>query len=379
MIAGAIIAAADPNHLGVVWYLPFAGVGALLVIRRPRTSIGWVLLGLAWAHAIVTIHVPATLDQFADGRFAVPEDLFVVVHNLSIGALFYLYLVLFTVFPSGGFAAGRWGRLARVVVAVGFVMVAAGGVMPMINTEVVGYPTSVAVRNPIAFLPQLPIWGLLTPDTAGMPVMLLALPAALSLIVRMRRSTGVERQQLHWIAASIGFVVLAVVAGFAISYVVPESVASGIAWRPAIVAFPTVPVAIGIAVLRYRLFEIDRIVSRTVAWALVTSALVAVFAGCVVGLQALLADVTNGETVAVAGATVVAAAAFQPIRRHLQTMVDHRFNRARYDAGRTTTAFGEQLRDQFDLASIRTDVATVVDVAFRPTGVGVWIRARTGR
>ena len=141
---------------------------------------------------------------------------------------------------------------------------------------------------------------------------------------------------------------------------------------PAIVAFPTVPVAIGIAVLRYRLFEIDRIVSRTVAWALVTSALVAVFGGCVLGLQALLADVTNGETVAVAGATIVAAAAFQPIRRHLQTMVDHRFNRARYDAGRTATAFGEQLRDQFDLASIRTDVAAVVDVAFRPTGVGVW-------
>ena len=142
---------------------------------------------------------------------------------------------------------------------------------------------------------------------------------------------------------------------------------------PAIVAFPTVPVAIEMTVLRYRLFEMDRIVSRTVAWALVTSALVAVFAGCVVGLQALLADVTNGETVAVAGATVVAAAAFQPIRRHLQTMVDHRFNRARYDAGRTTTAFGEQLR-----GSVRswprstTDVATVVDVAFRPTGVGVW-------
>ena len=96
-----------------------------------------------------------------------PEDLFVVVHDLSIGALFYLYLVLFTVFPSGGFATGRWGRLARVVVAVGFVMVAAGWLMPMINTEIVGYPAAVAVRNPTAFLPQLPIWGLLTPDTAG--------------------------------------------------------------------------------------------------------------------------------------------------------------------------------------------------------------------
>lgn len=378
LIAGAVVATADPNNLGLLWYIPYAGVGTLLVIRRPRTSIGWILLGLGWAHAIVTVRVPATLEQYTNGTFDLPGDLLAVVHSLSIGALFYLYLVLATVFPSGRFPSGRWGRLGRLAVAAGAVVAAAGLVMPTINAEVIGSPTAIHVPNPIAVLPDLAIWRLVTPETAAFPIMILVLPAAISLFVRARQARGIEREQLRWIAASIGLVVSAVITGFALWYIVPASADSGLAWIPAAFAFPTVPISVGIAVLRYRLYEIDRIISRTVGWALVTFALLAVFAGCVVGLQALLAGVTQGQTLAVAGSTLVAAAAFQPVRRRLQSMVDHRFNRARYDAERATTAFGERLRDQIDLDALSTDIIGVLDLALRPAQVSVWIRSARG-
>jgi hypothetical protein len=307
VVAGVIVATASGSGVALSWFIPFAGVGAILVIRRPRTSIGWILLGLGWAHLLVTVSIPGTVEQFANATFDMPGDLFVVVHNASIAVLFYLYLVLATVFPSGRLPSGGWGRLGRIALAAGLFMVVAGCVMPIINAEIVGYPTVVHVRNPIAFMPDLAIWRMITPETAGFPIMALVLPAAVSLGVRVRRSSGTEHQQLRWIAASIGIVVLAVICGFVLWYLVPGSAESGLAWIPAYVAFPTVPIAIGVAVLRYRLYEIDRIISRTVGYLLVTTLLVIVFTAVVVGLQAILTPFTQGETVAVAGSTLLAA------------------------------------------------------------------------
>ena len=375
VVAGVIVALAARSGAALVWFIPYAGVGAVLVIRRPRTSIGWILLGLGWAHVLVTVNIPGTVEQFANATFDLPGDLFVVIHNLSIAALYYLYLVLATVFPSGRLPTGRWGRLGRIALASGMVMVAAGWVMPTINAAIVGYPSTVQVRNPIAFLPDLAIWRVISPETAGFPIMALVLAAAVSLVVRVRRSSGTEHQQLQWIAASIGFVVLAVICGFVLWYFVPASAESGPAWIPAYVAFPTVPISVGVAVLRYRLYEIDRIVSRTVGYLTVTTLLVAVFAGVVVGLQTILTPFTQGQTMAVAGSTLLAAALFQPLRRRVQTAVDRRFNRARYDAERTTIDFGERLRDEVDLAALSGDIAGVIDTALHPMTVDVWIRA----
>lgn len=376
VVAGAIVAIASRTEVALVWFIAFGGVGALLIIRRPRTSIGWILLGLGWALAIVSVRVPGTAEQFANATFDMPGDLLAVVHNGSIGMLFYLFLLLVTVFPSGRLPTGPWGRLGRVALAAGLVLVVAGCLMPVINAEIVGSPTSVVVRNPIALLPGLAIWRLITPDTAGFPVMFLVLPAALSLVARARRSSGTERQQLRWIAASIGFVVLAVAAGFAIASFAPGSAESGLAWIPAMVAFPTVPIAIGVAVLRYRLYEIDRIISRTVGWALVTGLLGAVFVGLVVGLQALSTNVTSGNTLAVAASTLVVFALFQPLRRRVQSLIDQRFDRRRYDAEQTASTFGERMRDDIDLDSIVGEMRSAVQSSIQPTTIAVWIRSR---
>jgi hypothetical protein len=134
------------------------------------------------------------------------------------------------------------------------------------------------------------------------------------------------------------------------------------------------PVAIGIAVLRYRLYEIDRIISRTIGWALVTGLLVGAFALLVVGSSALLEPLTGGNTLAVAGSTLVVALLFAPLRARVQRTVDRRFDRSRYDGEQTLAAFGERLRAEVDLTTIRTDVLATVETSVRPTRVGLWLR-----
>jgi hypothetical protein len=135
-----------------------------------------------------------------------------------------------------------------------------------------------------------------------------------------------------------------------------------------------IPIVIGIAILRYRLYEIDRIISRTISWTVTTSVIVAVFAGIVVGLQGALAQVTGGNTAAVAGSTLIVAALFQPLRRRVQRAVDRRFNRARYDSEQTLAAFGERVRAEIDLAALSDAVLATADEAVRPATAGLWLR-----
>ena len=134
----------------------------------------------------------------------------------------------------------------------------------------------------------------------------------MSLVIRHRRASGVERQQLSWVVAAFAFVGVAIIGGLVVGGLVPEALDSGIVWVPAIIAFATVPIAVGIAVLRYRLYEIDRIVSRTISWAVVSAVLVSAFIAVVLVSQAALAQITRSNTFAVAGSTLVVAALFQP-------------------------------------------------------------------
>jgi len=140
-----------------------------------------------------------------------------------------------------------------------------------------------------------------------------------------------------------------------------------------------IPISVAIAVLRYRLYEIDRIVSRTIGWALVTGILVVTFGILVVGLQALLQDVTQGGTLVVAVSTLVAASLFQPVRSRVQRAVDRRFDRARYDGDRVVARFGDRLRDHVDLDTLSGDIRSVADETVRPAVSAVWLRTATAR
>ncbi len=139
-------------------------------------------------------------------------------------------------------------------------------------------------------------------------------------------------------------------------------------------AYPLVPIAIGVAVLRYRLYEIDRLISRTIGWALVTALLVGAFLALVLASTELLQPLTGGNTLAVAGSTLVVVALSAPLRGRVQRAVDRRFDRARYDGERLLAAFGERLRDEVDLSTIRSDLLATTDAAVRPATVGLWLR-----
>ena len=167
--------------------------------------------------------------------------------------------------------------------------------------------------------------------------------------------------------------VAAVLVGLA-SLVLFAEVIGGLGWIPAMLAFPTVPIAVVVAVLRYRLLEIDRIVSRTVGYALVTGILAVVYAGTILLLQSALVAVTQAQTIAVAASTLVAFALFQPLRRWVQRAVDRRFDRARFDADRTTAAFAERLRDEVDIGSVSADLQETVRAAIQPERLGLWLR-----
>ena len=265
LVIGAItLSATSPlGPVGLV-ALPYLGVGALLVARRPETSIGWILVGVGACYTLLSMPVTADARQFAEGTVDTPVLLFAIVHAGLGTTSFFLFAVLMIVFPSGRLPAGRWGRLARAALGTGLIFAASAYVMPEIS---VGYPVSAWVPNPIALLPEVAIWQVLTPSTAIIPVMILMAAGAISLFVRARHAAGVERQQLRWIAASFVLVISAVLSGFVIGIIlVPSAGESGLAWIPVIFAFPLPPIAIGIAVLRYRLYDIDRIISRTISY-----------------------------------------------------------------------------------------------------------------
>jgi hypothetical protein len=195
----------------------------------------------------------------------------------------------------------------------------------------------------------------------------------MSMVVRLRRAQGVERAQLRWLVWSMAFIVVGFIIGLVGDSVFANGL-NGVVWLPAIIAFSLPPLAIGVAVLRYRLYEIDRLVSRTLAYGVVTVALLAIFGGTILALQALLSPLTGGNTLAVAGSTLLVAALFQPLRRRVQEVVERRFNRARYDAQVAVDAFSARLRDEVDLEILRGSLLALVDATLEPNTAALWLR-----
>jgi hypothetical protein len=202
----------------------------------------------------------------------------------------------------------------------------------------------------------------------------LVLACAASVVVRFRRAGGVERQQLKWLAFGAGQLALLLSSGLGLSRMW-ERVPQGISDLVFGVSFAVIPVAIGVAILRYRLYEIDRLIHRTLVYGLLTALLGAVYAGLVLGLGQLFGRVgAQPRSWVVAGATLAVAALFQPARRRIQQAVDRRFNRRRYDAARTVEQFAARLRDQVDLDALSAELLAVVDQTMQPTQVSLWLR-----
>jgi hypothetical protein len=200
---------------------------------------------------------------------------------------------------------------------------------------------------------------------------LAAVAGCVSLVIRFRRARGEERQQLKWFAYAAALMVVLLL--FGIIYPSGSNLAAGL-------VIALLPVAAGIAILRYRLYDIDRIINRTLVYGLLTAILGLGYAGTVLVLGQLFGEVgANPPSWAVAGATLAVAAAFQPARRRIQAIVDRRFNRRRYDAAQTIAAFSARLRDEIDLDTLSAELLAVVNQTMQPTKASLWLRASTER
>jgi hypothetical protein len=287
-----------------------------------------------------------------------------------VGLTFTLLLLLF---PTGRLPSRRWRPVAWASVA----SVAAGcAVLAVTPRPMAGLPGQ--PRNPLGIAPAAAtldrIQALLNVCLA-----LLVLVCAASVVVRFRQAGGMERQQLKWLAFGAGQLALLLGSGLGLSRMW-ERVPQGISDLVFAVSFAVIPVAIGIAILRYRLYEIDRLIHRTLVYGLLTALLGAVYAGLVLGLGQLFGRVgAQPRSWVVAGATLAVAALFQPARRRIQQAVDRRFNRRRYDAARTVEQFAARLRDQVDLDALSAELLAVVDQTMQPTQASLWLRPSTDK
>jgi hypothetical protein len=277
----------------------------------------------------------------------------------SVIAQFVAIVALLHLFPSGRPLGPRHARVftAFVVAFAGLalLLVFAPGPMGLTGTD-----------NPVGFLPG---WARAIWEQSFVLVGIFALVGIGALVVRWRRSGLAERAQLRWfLAASV-----VAFAGIASLNAIPGLEVVG--FIVAVTAFWSLPAAIVVAVTRYRLYEIDRLVSRTVSYAVLAGLLPAVYASIVIGLPQVL-PVTLDSSLLVAGATLIAAALFNPVRRWVQRVVDRRFNRVRYDAQREMDRLAARLRTELDLGELTGEVLAAVTTTMQPTDAGVWIRAR---
>lgn len=365
-----------PDILRASWIAAYGVAGGILIVRRPRNGIGWLLALIALSFTGIT---DLTNDQVAairQGEAAPVETARIWVGAMSGAWAFLGYALLGLVFPTGRLPHGRWRRPLLLVIALAMAVVGMSMIHPQISVTVDGGATTMFVPNPYAVAPDSAIWTVLpNADLAFVPVLVLLVVSVASVVVRARRSTGIMRLQMRWLATAMAFLLVAVGTGAALIVMVGSSIGD-LAWLPASIAFLAVPVAILVAVLRYRLLEIDRIVSRTISWGLATAILATVFIGAVAALQSLLTDVTQGETVAVAASTLLTAAIFQPVRRRLQAAVDRRFDRAHADRDRVLASVSARLRDEVDLATIQGEILGSVSDVVKPTATTIWLRPR---
>jgi hypothetical protein len=353
----------------IVMPLNFAMVGSVIAIKRPGNLVGWSMLlsGVGWLAGDV-IGAYAELAVLAKPEVGLPLGAEAAAVSASLWTpLMAGIFLLVLLFPSGEVPSRRW-RPVTFLVLLGFTYITVG-----LSTAPVGAgdwepPFDYLESNPLSFVDSdlylIPVFAVIACCLACI------VAAAIDLFVRFWRSRGEERQQFKWLAFSAAILAASI----------PFAGTSGFGILPSVsnvtfgIGLFSLPIAVGVAVLRYRLYDIDRIISRTLAYAVLTAGLVATYLALVVGLQALLRPLNDGSDLAIVGTTLIVAALFLPARQRVQDAVDRRFNRRAYDAARTVDAFGARLREQIDLDTLRYEMLAVVDETMQPAKASLWLR-----
>jgi hypothetical protein len=346
--------------------LAFPVVGGLIAIKRPGNLVGWALLFPG-----VALFLEATLLSYAElALLARPEnglpagEIAAAVGSGAWTALMGGVFALLLLFPDGVLPSRHWRLIAPLILLCLALIWFLISISPELDPPFQGFENPLALANDAAYMDVLGF--VLVP-----PCLIAFVAAAIQLIIRARRSSGDEREQFKWLGFAATFLLLSL----------PPAVFDnweGLPSLPFGLALISLPVAVGIAVFRYRLYDIDIIINRTLVYGLLTAALGATYFGLVVGLQELLRPVSGGSDLAIAVTTLVVAALFLPARRRVQEAVDRRFNRRAYDAARTIDAFSSRLREQIDLDTLRYELLSVVYETMQPEQASLWLRSGRG-
>jgi hypothetical protein len=353
-----------------LWAVASATVGTVVALGRPAHRIGWLLVAIGLLLAVDSFAEQYARYGLLAGVDAIPavEAMAWVSFWLDAPALFLLLFVIL-LFPDGRLPSQRWRPVAWLLA----IAAAAGAGVALRPGEL---PELAPIRNPFGVQGATAALELLE---TGSLVVFAGVVAALaaSLLQRLRRARGLERSQLKWFAYAVALVGVSLavhLAALAVGLPLIESVTL----VALLVAVLGVPVAVGIAVLRYRLYDIDRLINRTLVYGLLTALLAGIYAGLVLVLGQLFGGVgRDPPSLVVAGATLAVAALFQPARRRIQAVVDRRFNRRKYDAAKTVEAFSARLRDEVDLDVLAAELLAVADQTMQPTTVALWLRPST--
>jgi hypothetical protein len=347
-------------------------VGAFVLWRRPGNRIGWVFLAIGIA---VSLRVGAA--QYAEYSLLVrPGSLPGGRVAVSLGeglsaAMFALLGLALLLFPDGKVPSRRWRKVLWMLGAAALFGLAGSGLRPGEFVETESFDT---FSNPLGVgsdpEPFDALGGLAwLLVTAGM------FACGLAMVRRMRRAHGIERLQLKWIAfaaslLAVGFLVISITFFAELSGPTIDPLRTAVLG----LGFCAIPIAAGIAILRYRLYDIDVVINRTLVYGALTAILAGVYIGTVLLLQFLLRPLTADSNLAIAGSTLAVAALFRPARARIQGAVDRRFFRRKYDAGRTLERFGAHLRDEVALDSLSAELRAVVFETMQPAHVSLWLR-----
>jgi hypothetical protein len=352
----------------------FAVVGLVLAVRRPGHAIGWLFVGMGLVAAVHSFAVEYAMRALATAPGSLPAGSWLAwvaywTWSLNLPALALLLLL----FPDGQVPSPRW----RVVPWLLGLAVAGVTVWSMLqpgsfelNGLIIENPAGVAALDD----PTVQAVGNVPGILAVLTLFVGSVACAMAPFVRRRRAGPIERQQLKWLAFVAAASGLAGAAGFLMAGFGNSIVAvTGLLLLVVALAGVAVgiPVAVGLAILRYRLYDIDRVITRTLVYVLLTAALGLGYAGVVLTLGQLLGR--QNSSLAVAGATLAMAALFQPARRRIQRLVDRRFNRRRYNAAQTIAAFSARLREQVNLDTLSTELLAVADQTMQPTQASLWL------
>ena len=375
-----------PDDLVGLTFFAFPLVGAPIAARQSRNAVGWVLLGigLSWGlYEALTGYATYSLRFAQDVGLPGGDVALALVSFLWIPAVGLMGTLLILLFPNGRPPSRKWRPVAWTS-AIAIVLASLGTLLNPGHFTNEGFP---GVQNPFGVASLNSV----TSAVMGVGLFLLLLSIAMSvagLIVRYRRSHGQERLQMKWLAAAGATVGISYLWAMSSSIVylwltgqdasAPTPLWVDVGFQFAIGSFALIPLAVGVAVLRYRLYEIDRLVNRALVYGTLTAFLTAAYLIAVTALQALLNPLADHSNLAVAASTLAVAGLFLPLRVRVQRFIDRRFYRRKYDAAQTVDTFSARLRDAIELDVLRADFVRTVEEVMKPSHVSVWFKAPRG-